>query len=132
MEAFSNLGRTMPELLSQMVQASWRSYYYIQQQWLEKAGRVGESTRAFTFEDLDEGVFKAWTEIYEKELRQFFHIPQLGLTRNYQQNFNVALDKYHRFQIQYAEFMHLIFLPVEKTFKLLQQQLYFQMIARLM
>jgi hypothetical protein len=122
-DAFSNLGRAMPELLSQMVQASWRSYYSLQQQWLEKAGRIGESTRAFTFENLDQDVFKAWTEIYENELKQFFHIPQLGLTRNYQQNLNQALDKYHRFQTQYAEFMHLIFLPVEKTFKLLQQQL---------
>jgi hypothetical protein len=123
MEAFSNLGRTMPELLSQMVQASWRSYYYLQQQWVERAGRIGESTRAFTFENLDEDVFKAWTDIYENECQQFFHIPQLGLTRNYQQNFFTALDKYHRFQAQYAEFMNLIILPVEKTFKVLQQQL---------
>ena len=123
MEAFSNLGRTMPEMLSQMVQASWRSYYYLQQQWLERAGRIGESTRAFTFENLDEEVFKAWTDIYESEFRQFFYIPQLGLTRNYQQNLNTALDKFQRFQAQYAEFMNLLLLPVEKTFKVLQQQL---------
>ena len=123
MDAFSNLGQAMPELLSQMVQASWRSYYYLQQQWLERAGRIGEKTRAFNFENLDEDVFKAWTEIYENELKQFYYIPQLGLTRNYQQNISTALDKYHRFQNQYAEFMHLIFLPVEKTFKILQQQL---------
>ena len=123
MEAFSNLGRTMPEMLSQMVQASWRSYYYLQQQWLERAGRIGESTRAFTFENLDEEVFKAWTDIYESEFRQFFYIPQLGLTRNYQQNLNTALDKFHRFQAQYAEFINLLLLPVEKTFKVLQQQL---------
>jgi len=122
-EAFSNLGQAMPELLSQMVQASWRSYYYLQQQWLERAGRIGETTQAFSFENLDEDVFKAWTEIYENELKKFFYIPQLGLTRNYQQNFTAALDKYQRFQNQYAEFMHLIFLPVEKTFKVLQQQL---------
>ncbi len=122
-EAFSNLGQTMPELLSQMVQASWRSYFYLQQQWLERAGRIGESTRAFNFENLDEDVFKAWSDIYESEFRRFFYIPQLGLTRNYQQNLNVALDKYNRFQAQYAEFMNLLLLPVEKTFKVLQQQL---------
>jgi hypothetical protein len=33
------------------------------------------------------------------------------------------LDKHNRFQSQFAEFMHLIFLPIEKTFKVLQQQL---------
>ena len=123
MEAFSNLGRAMPELLFKMVQASWRSYFYLQQQWLEKAGRIGESTRAFNFDNLDKEAFKAWTEIYEKEFRQFFYIPQLGLTRFYQEKINVTLDKHNRFQSQYAEFMHLIFLPVEKSFKVLQQQL---------
>ena len=123
MEAFSNLGRAMPEFLLQMVQAGWRSYFYLQQQWLEKAGRIGESTRAFNFDNLDEEVFKAWTEMYEKEFRQFFYIPQLGLTRFYQEKVSATLDKHNRFQSQYAEFMHLIMLPVEKTFKVLQQQL---------
>jgi len=123
MDAFSNLGRAMPELLSQMVQASWRSYFHLQQQWLEKAGRIGESSRAFNFDNLDKEAIKAWTEIYEKEFRQFFHIPQLGLTRFYQEKINAMLDKNNRFQSQQAEFMHLIFLPIEKTFKVLQQQL---------
>lgn len=123
MDAFSNLGRAMPELLSQMVQAGWKSYFYLQQQWLEKAGRVGESTRAFNFENLDTDLHKAWTDIYEKEFRQFFHIPQLGLTRFYQERLNRALDKHNRFQSQYMEFLHLIFLPVEKSFKVFQQQL---------
>ena len=123
MEAFSNLGRAMPEMLLQMVQAGWKSYFYFQQQWLEKAGRIGESTRAFNFDNLDKEVFKAWTEIYEKEFRQFFYIPQLGLTRFYQEKFSATIDKHNRFQSQYAEFMHLVMLPVEKTFKVLQQQL---------
>jgi hypothetical protein len=123
MEAFSNLGRAMPGLLLQMAKAGWKSYFYLQQQWLEKAGRVGQSTRPFNFDNLDEEVFKAWTEIYEKEFRQFFYIPQLGLTRFYQEKINATLDKHNRFQSQYAEFMHLIMLPVEKTYKVLQKQL---------
>ncbi len=123
MEAFSNLGRTMPEMLTQVVQASWRSYFAMQQQWLEKAGRIGESTRSFNFENIDKEVFKAWTDIYEKEFQQFFNIPQLGLTRFYQEKIGETLDKYNRFQSQYAEFMHLIFLPIEKSSKVLQEQL---------
>jgi class III poly(R)-hydroxyalkanoic acid synthase PhaE subunit len=123
MDAFSNLGQTMPDLLSKMVQGSWRSYFFLQQQWLEKIDRIGQSTPAFDFDSLDEEVFKAWTEIYEQEFRQFFYIPQLGLTRFYQEKLNQALDKHNRFQSQYAEFMHLIYLPIEKTFKVLQQQL---------
>jgi hypothetical protein len=123
MEAFSNLGRTMPDLLMKMVQGSWRSFFYLQQQLLEKSGRIGESTAAFNFDNLDEEIFKAWTEIYEKEFRQYFYIPQLGLTRFYQEQFNEALDKHNRFQSRYTEFMSLIFLPFDKTFKVMQQQL---------
>ena len=123
MEAFTNLGRTLPDLLSQMVQASWKSYYYLQQQWLEKAGKLGETTQAFNFDNLDEEVFKTWSQIYESEFRQFFHIPQLGLTRFYQEKLNLALDKHNRFMSQYAEFLHLISLPIEKSFIVLQQQL---------
>ena len=123
MDAFSNLGRTIPEVLSQMVQSSWKSYFHLQQQWLEKAGRIGDSTQAFTFEDIDEDIFKTWTDIYETEFRQFFYIPQLGLTRFYQEKLNEALDKHTRFQSQFMEFMHLIYLPVEKSIKVLQQQL---------
>jgi hypothetical protein len=106
-----------------MVQASWKSYYYLQQQWLEKAGKFGETTQAFTFDNLDEEVFKAWSQIYENEFRQFFYIPQLGLTRFYQEKLNQALDKHNRFISQYGEFLHLISLPIEKSFKVLQQQL---------
>ena len=95
----------------------------LQQQWLEKIDRIGQSTPAFDFDSLDEEVFKAWTEIYEQEFRQFFHIPQLGLTRFYQEKLYQALDKHNRFQSQFMEFMHLIYLPVEKSIKVLQQQL---------
>jgi hypothetical protein len=123
MEAFSNLGRALPELLLQMVQAGWKSYFYLQQQWLEKAGRIGQSTHAFNFDNLDEELFKAWSETYEKEFRQFFYIPQLGLTRFYQEKINATLDKHTRLQSQYAELMHLLLLPFEKSFKVLQQQL---------
>ena len=123
MEAFSNLGRALPEILSQLVQGSWRSYFGLQQQWLEKAVRIGDSTQAFSFENLDKDVFKAWNDIYEKEFRQFFYIPQLGLTRFYQEKLNEALDKNTSFQNRFLEFIHLVYLPVERSFQVLQQQL---------
>ena len=123
MEAFSNLGRAMPEILSQLVQGSWRSYFDLQQQWMEKAVRIGDSTQAFSFENLDKDIFKAWTDIYEKEFRQFLYIPQLGLTRFYQEKLNEALDKHTSFQTRFLEFIHLVYLPVEKSFQVLQQQL---------
>ncbi|MFZ0612675.1 MAG: poly(R)-hydroxyalkanoic acid synthase subunit PhaE [Desulfobacterales bacterium] len=121
-EAASNLGNAMPDVLIKMVRASWQGFFNLQQQLIEKAGRIGRSTQAYSFENLDEDVFKAWTDIYEKEFRQFFNLPQLGLTRFYQEKFNQAVDKFNRFQASFGEFMTVFFMPMEKSFKVLQDE----------
>ncbi len=122
MEAASNLGHALPDVLIKMVRASWQGFFNLQQQWIEKAGRIGRSTQAYSFENLDEEVFKAWKDVYEKEFRQFFYIPQLGLTRFYQEKFNQAADKFNRFQTAFGEFMTVFYMPMEKSFKVLQDQ----------
>lgn len=122
MEAASNLGHALPDVLLKMVRASWQGFFNLQQQWIEKAGRIGRSTQAYSFENLDEEVFKAWKDVYEKEFRQFFYIPQLGLTRFYQEKFNQATDKFNRFQTAFGEFMTVFYMPMEKSFKVLQDQ----------
>ncbi|MFZ0132935.1 MAG: poly(R)-hydroxyalkanoic acid synthase subunit PhaE [Desulfobacterales bacterium] len=121
-DAASNLGRAMPDVLIKMVRASWQGFFNLQQQLIEKAGRIGRSTQAYSFENLDEDVFKAWSDIYEKEFRQFFNLPQLGLTRFYQEKFNQAVDKFNRFQASFGEFMTVFYLPMEKSFKVLQDE----------
>ncbi len=121
-DAASNLGHAMPDVLIKMVRASWQGFFNLQQQLIEKAGRIGRSTQAYSFENLDEDVFKAWTDIYEKEFRQFFNLPQLGLTRFYQEKFNQAVDKFNRFQASFGEFMTVFYMPMEKSFKVLQDE----------
>lgn len=121
-EAATNLGHAMPDVLIKMVRASWQGFFNLQQQLIEKAGRIGRSTQAYSFENLDEDVFKAWTDIYEKEFRQFFNLPQLGLTRFYQEKFNQAADKFNRFQASFGEFMTVFYMPMEKSFKVLQDE----------
>ncbi|MGD8971493.1 MAG: poly(R)-hydroxyalkanoic acid synthase subunit PhaE [Desulfobacterales bacterium] len=122
MEAVSNLGHMMPDVLVKMVRASWQGVFNLQQQWIEKAGRIGRSTQAYTIENLDEEVFRAWTDVYEKEFRQFFYLPQLGLTRIYQEKFNQAADKFNRFQAVFGEFMTVFYMPMEKSVKVLQDK----------
>ncbi|MDP4726172.1 MAG: hypothetical protein NWS07_02665 [Desulfobacterales bacterium] len=122
MEAVSNLGHVMPDVLLKMVRATWQGVFNLQQQWIEKAGRIGQSTQAYSFENLDEEVFRAWTDVYEKEFRQFFYTPQLGLTRIYQEKFNQAADKFNRLQAVFGEFMTIFYMPIEKSFKVLQDK----------
>ena len=71
----------LPEVLTKLVQSGWKGYFQLQQQWFQRAERIGKTTEAYKFEKLDQNVFTLWNELYEKEFRQFLHFPQLGLTR---------------------------------------------------
>jgi hypothetical protein len=122
MEAFYNLGHTMPDVLMKMVRASWQSFFNFQQKFIDKAGRIGRSTQAYSFDNLDEDAFKAWTDVYDKEFRQFFYIPQLGLTRYYQEKVNRAVDKFNKFQTAFGEFLTVFYMPMEKSMRVLQDE----------
>jgi class III poly(R)-hydroxyalkanoic acid synthase PhaE subunit len=123
MEGMVNGINTFPEILMKMVQPAMDGFFHLQKEWLEKAGRIGKSTAAYDFENLDQEAFRAWSEIYEKEFRQFLNIPQLGLTRFYQERASEATDKYNLFQATVAEFISLLYLPVEKSAKVMQDQI---------
>jgi flagellar capping protein FliD len=114
---------TVPEILVRMAQNSLTGFLEFQHKVFERMGRIGKSTEAYTFEDLDENAFRAWIEIYEKEFRQFFNIPQLGLARFYQEKFNRALDKYNLLQAAMGEFLRLLYLPVSKSYSVMQERL---------
>ena len=122
-EAISNLGHVVPGIVAKMVQSGWQAFFDVQQQWLERSGRIGSVSKAYSFENLDEETFRAWTDIYEKEFSRFFTLPQLGLTRFYQEKINDALDKHNRFQAAFTEFMHVFLLPMEKSVRQLQEDL---------
>ena len=54
----------MPEILSRLAQNSVSGYLQLQQKWLERASRLGETTEAYSFKDIDENLFRAWTLMY--------------------------------------------------------------------
>lgn len=114
---------TMPEILMKIAQTSLTGFLEFQQKYVETLGRVGKSTEAYKFEDLDENAFRAWSEIYEKEFRQYFNIPQLGLTRFYQEKINQAQDKFNLFQAAMSEFLRLLYLPVTKSYIVIQEKI---------
>ncbi|MBN2177866.1 MAG: hypothetical protein JW743_00365 [Deltaproteobacteria bacterium] len=123
MDAVTKGAAAVPEIITRTIGSVWEGYFRIQQQIMEKLGRIGEDTEAFKFDKLDENIFRVCADIYEKELSPFFKVPQLGLTRFYQERLDDTLDKYHTFQISFAEFLRLLYLPIEKSVKVLQQKL---------
>ena len=121
--AAANLVSALPEILIKMARSGFDAAMQIQNHLMEKAGKIGKRTEAYNFDNLDQDVFKALTDVYEKELRQYLKIPPLGLTRFYQERFNELLDKHILFETTLAEFLSILYLPMEKSFKVLQEKL---------
>jgi polyhydroxyalkanoate synthase subunit PhaE len=113
----------MPDILAQLTQSSLDSLMELQRKAMAQANRIGASVEAYRFENLDENIFHVWTEIYDKEFRRFFQIPQLGLTRTYQEKLNTAMDAYNRFQSTFAEFLRLLTLPFGQAMAVMQDQM---------
>jgi hypothetical protein len=113
----------MPDILAQLTQSAMDSLLELQRSAMAQTERIGTSVEAYRFENLDENMLHVWTEIYEKEFRRFFQIPQLGLTRTYQEKLNTAMDAYNRFQSTFAEFLRLLTLPFGQALVVMQDQM---------
>ena len=123
MEAlFKGVG-AMPEMLAKLARTSLDSYLEMQTKSLERLGKVGEHVDAYTFADMDQSLFRTWTEIYEKEFSRFFQVPKLGLVREYQERISQSMDAYNRYQASLYEFLRLLTLPISRSFTVLQEQL---------
>jgi len=113
----------LPEIFLKIARTGLNSFVHLQRQWLHKAGKVQESTKSYTFENIDEDAVNIWTKLYETELRKIFNIPQLGLTRFYQEKMIRSVDKFNMFQSTLTEFLRLLSLPMEKSFQVMQEKL---------
>jgi hypothetical protein len=64
-----------------------------------------------------------WLKLWSKTIHQLFNIPQIGLTRFYQEKINQAGEKYCQFQGALGKFCILLSAPMEKACSQLQEQL---------
>lgn len=121
--AAANAVNALPEIFLKMAKTGFDAALQIQNHLLEKAGKIGKRTEAYNFENLDQDVFKALSEVYEKEIQQYLKMPPLGLTRFYQERFNELLNQHNIFETTLAEFLSILYLPMEKSFKVFQEKL---------
>jgi len=123
LESLLKGGGAMPEMLLHFTQSSLSSYLELQQKVIERMSRIGATVEAYKFEDIDDNIYRIWTDIYEKELRQFVQIPQLGLMRSYQEKASAAADKYTVFQSNLSEYLRLLSLPFNRSLQVMQEKL---------
>ncbi len=113
---------SLPEFVMKMTQQSWDGYLNLQKRWADQAVRMGKHTEAYKFEGIDQNVFKAWNEIYEKEFRKFLNVPQLGLNRFQQERVNRFVDRFNIFQAALSEFLYMFYIPIEKSSVVMQEK----------
>jgi len=115
--------RVLPDIVLKMTQTGWDGYLKLQQQWYERLLRTGQATEAYRFDNLDQDALSVWSEIYEKEFQRLLYMPQLGLSRLYQERANKALDQFNLLQAAMAEFLQILFLPMEKSLQVMQEKM---------
>ena len=112
-----------PDAALRIIRTTWDGYSQLYQMWLKQTGKVGEAGKAFNFEGLQPDAFGEWSGFYEKEIQPFLKMPQVGLTRLYQERANDAVDKFAQYQTAIAEFLNMLNTPVEKSLRVMEEKL---------
>ena len=122
-EHFQKATEVTPDIALGFAQTCLQSFVSLQ-------GRAGEwiqnrasSLSADEVQELDRVLIKELTETYEKEFSKYLKVPQVGLGRFHQERSLHAADKHNTFQLVLLEFLHMLYLPVEKSLKSLQEKM---------
>ena len=113
----------LPEIILKMAKSGWDASFQLQKNLVEKTVKIGQRTEAYNFDNLDHETFRALADIYEKEFRPYLQVPPLGLMRFFQERFNTVLDKKNIFEATIAEFLSILYIPMEKASKVLQEKI---------
>ena len=102
---------------------SLENFTEFQSQMVKSFTKVGEHTKAYNFDDLDHGAFESFRELYRTELQKYFHIPKIGLPREFHEQVSELTDKSNIFSSYLLELLYLFSLPFEKTNRLMQKKI---------
>ena len=123
LESFQKATSVTPDLALGFTQSCLNGFANFQGQMQEWIQKRSDAKDAMDAQALDKEFLRQWTEAYEDEFSQYFKIPQIGLGRFYQERAMHAADKLNVFQSALSEFLHVLYLPMEKSFKSLQEKM---------
>lgn len=115
--------QAIPDASTRLLNNSIENVTKFQGRWLKYIEKNRNTAGAYHLDDHDSDFFNQWTDLYEKEIQHFLNIPQLGLTKFYQEKLNQTVDKTNLFQTATVEFLRLLFVPIEKSITTLQEKL---------
>jgi class III poly(R)-hydroxyalkanoic acid synthase PhaE subunit len=120
---FQKAAGMMPNLTLDFTQTCLQGIAKLQGQAGEWITKRGAALTSADIQELDSELIKNLTETYEKELSRYLKVPQIGLNRLYQERMLHAVDKQNTLQLMLSEFLHMLYLPIEKSLNSLQQKM---------
>lgn len=82
----------------------------------------GQEPKAEDLRAITRQFSKSWHDLFDKEFRQVLNIPQLGLTRYYQEHAARAVEKFNDFQAQVNKFVNLLCEPLVETTQIVRDE----------
>ena len=119
MEALMSVMHLAPDIMLKFSKTGFQGFINLQEQFSSRIENMEASTESFNFDELDREFLNHQRKLYEKEFRQVLNMPQLGLSRFYQERMLAAIDKFNLFQNALNEFLHTLYLPIEKSYRTL-------------
>ena len=120
---FKNVTEITPDFILITSQSFLRSISEMQNQAGEWIRKRSESLSEADIQELDSELLNSWRNIYEDEFSKYFKLPQIGPYRFYQERSLNLVDKLNSFQLQLCEFLHMLYMPVEKSLTTLQDEM---------
>ncbi len=116
--------RAGTENFHKLLKSGLEGFSFFQKRWLESAKNIQGIFNSHPIENLGGSeIFDLFTDIYKKEISKFFSIPPLGLSREYQAKIQQVIDKSNIFHVKLLEFLYFLYIPFEKSFKVVQDSL---------
>lgn len=109
------------KVLEKIMGAMAENFKIIQEKGFDQAEAIKNNWGNIDTGKIDKDMFKKWESFYNKEISKVLGIPQVGLGREYQEKIAGALDKFNLFNAALIEFFYFLYLPMEKTFLLMQK-----------
>lgn len=122
-ETFQKAMQMTPDVALGFTQSCLKGFTSFQEQTQEWFQKRSAAKDPLDIQALDKEFIRRWNEAYEEEFSRYLKVPQIGMTRFYQERAMNAADKFNLFQGALSEFLHMLYLPMEKAFKSLQEKL---------
>ena len=113
----------VPDIASEYTETYLKSISSLQTRAGEWIMKRGASLSSADIQELDRELIKNLEEIYDKEFSRYLKVPQIGLNRLYQERILCAIDKQNTLQLMLSEFMHTLYLPIERSLNSLQEKM---------